>query len=520
MNRWIPTLSVRVGSFPMPTVPKTLQSHPYGLKWRASPWFITLVVWMGITADFLIYSIIIPIMPFHLQALEYSEVSVLVGYLLFAYSSGLALSTPIIAWYSERLNSRKGSLMIGLLALCGSQILLMESRKYYVMAIARVLQGISAAVVWTAGLALICDTVSEEKVGRYLGLAMSGLPLGQLVGPPVGGALFDRFGIRGPCVFGIMIISVDLIGRSLLIERSEALAWGFDPAASIDASPDHASDSASYADPHYGTFTTETGLPDERGRQASHASVFGETGPTDTLLDREAGAHAALKFHTPDDPIPFHRIIKGLFMSSRAVAAVVNSFVYGILYSFQEPTLPVHLQRTWQLNPTQVGLVFFGAALPAMLAPPVAGWLTDHIGAEWTSLICLLLAIPCWIAVAIPAKLSFFVAAFAFENLFTSAFVAPVTTELALVSRRIRGVGYAHVYGAFNFAVGIGASVGPVLSGKIYQRFTQGWAILNLVVVAIIIAASAVVVLYTGERPLARRLREARPVLACKLTGD
>jgi predicted MFS family arabinose efflux permease len=45
--------------------------------------------------------------------------------------------------------------MIGLIALAGSQILLMESRVYWVMAIARVLQGISAAAVWTAGLALM-----------------------------------------------------------------------------------------------------------------------------------------------------------------------------------------------------------------------------------------------------------------------------------------------------------------------------------------------------------------------------
>jgi len=49
-------------------------------------------------------------------------------------------------------------------------------------------------------------------------------------------------------------------------------------------------------------------------------------------------------------------------------------------------------------------------------APPVAGWLTDHIGTEWISFICLLLAIPCWIAVTIRANLSFFVAAFALES--------------------------------------------------------------------------------------------------------
>jgi len=45
--------------------------------------------------------------------------------------------------------------MMGLLALSGSQILLMESREYWLMMIARVLQGISAAAVWTAGLALV-----------------------------------------------------------------------------------------------------------------------------------------------------------------------------------------------------------------------------------------------------------------------------------------------------------------------------------------------------------------------------
>jgi predicted MFS family arabinose efflux permease len=45
--------------------------------------------------------------------------------------------------------------MAGLLALAGSQVLLMESRKYWMMATARLLQGISASVVWTAGLALV-----------------------------------------------------------------------------------------------------------------------------------------------------------------------------------------------------------------------------------------------------------------------------------------------------------------------------------------------------------------------------
>ena len=41
--------------------------------------------------------------------------------------------------------------------------------------------------------------------------------------------------------------------------------------------------------------------------------------------------------------------------------------MYRVLYSFQEPTLPIYLQRTWQLDSSQVGLVFFSAALLATL---------------------------------------------------------------------------------------------------------------------------------------------------------
>jgi hypothetical protein len=70
--------------------------------------------------------------------------------------------------------------------------------------------------------------------------------------------------------------------------------------------------------------------------------------------------------------------------------------------------------------------------------------------------------------------------------------------------------------------------VGPVLSGEvkliiflvrtqnliflsfpqIFERFSKGWTILNLVAVGIITAAAAVVVLFTGERPLVRRLHQ------------
>jgi MFS family permease len=68
-----------------------------------------------------------------------------------------------------------------------------------------------------------------------LGIAMSGMSIGLLVGPPLGGALYTRFGFRAPFICGIIMAVVDLIGRLLIIERKEALLWNVDPAATPPA---------------------------------------------------------------------------------------------------------------------------------------------------------------------------------------------------------------------------------------------------------------------------------------------
>jgi len=127
-------------------------------------------------------------MPFHLEKLGYHDVAALTGWLLFAYvrlriylfcwllmilqSGGLVLcnyrvaflymsladicpATIPIAMLSERYNTRKIPLIIGLVLLTGSQVLLMEAPNYAVMCVARVLQGISSSMVWVVGLALL-----------------------------------------------------------------------------------------------------------------------------------------------------------------------------------------------------------------------------------------------------------------------------------------------------------------------------------------------------------------------------
>jgi MFS transporter, DHA1 family, solute carrier family 18 (vesicular amine transporter), member 1/2 len=126
----------------------------------------------GLFTDILVYSLIIPVIPYQLEALGYDGIGAKVSWLLAAfvrhpiplncslfiglYQSGtLVLATLPIAYYSEVYHNRKIPLLAGLVALIGSQIMFMEAPAYWLMVFARFLQGISSAVVWTVGLALL-----------------------------------------------------------------------------------------------------------------------------------------------------------------------------------------------------------------------------------------------------------------------------------------------------------------------------------------------------------------------------
>ena len=77
-------------------------------------------------------------------------------------------------WLADKSPNRRLPLLIGLIALTGATLMLCLGTSIGLIVAGRVLQGVSAAMVWIVGLALLADTFSPGEIGTAMGYATIG----------------------------------------------------------------------------------------------------------------------------------------------------------------------------------------------------------------------------------------------------------------------------------------------------------------------------------------------------------
>lgn len=139
-----------------------------------------------------------------------------------SFRKSLTYLAAIFGWFADRTTSRRRPYLIGLLALLLSTMLLCFGTNVYILVLGRALQGLSAAAVWTVGLAMLVDTVGQGRMGQTMGYISVATVTGLLGAPVLGGILYDRGGYY--CVFGVSfgVITIDILLRALVIERDPA----------------------------------------------------------------------------------------------------------------------------------------------------------------------------------------------------------------------------------------------------------------------------------------------------------
>ncbi|KAL9000971.1 MAG: hypothetical protein Q9169_000455 [Polycauliona sp. 2 TL-2023] len=502
---------------------------PILLKHRSSKGFILTTIAVAIFSDIFLYGIIVPVVPFALTNRAHvaeKDVQRWVSVLLAVYGAALLASAPVCGFLADRSSSRRLPLLIGLFALAGATLMLCFGHTIAVLIAGRLLQGVSAAIVWTVGLALLVDTVGQKEIGQVMGYISISMSVAILVAPLLGGVVYDRRGYFAVYYMAFALIIVDIILRVVLIEKKVACRWEKHDEAPVASRPverEKVPPPVQHGDLHSGSRVDIT-LPENKvtkrwsggegsnpiaslpanvqpvaprasavsntdvavaGPAAGPAAKLDPNNPSDCSHPVESSSASTLNKGHPRPPVVV------LLSSRRLLSALYCALVQSALLAAWDAVLPLHVNKLFGWKSLGAGLIFLPLVLPSFLAP-VIGAYSDRYGSRLPTSIGFLLATPFLVLLRLVdhggrAQVVILCVLLACLGIALTIVMTPLLAEIAYIleakEKHHPGLfgqkgAYAQAYGLFNCAFAGGMLVGPLWAGAVVDN--QGWATMCL----------------------------------------
>merc|ERR1712152_121104 len=100
-----------------------------------------------------------------------------------------------------------------------STIIFAFGRSYTVLFLARALQGIGSSCSSVSGMGMLAERYPDDKErGNAMGLALGGLALGVLIGPPFGGFMYQFVGKTAPFLILAFLALLDGCLQMLILQ--------------------------------------------------------------------------------------------------------------------------------------------------------------------------------------------------------------------------------------------------------------------------------------------------------------
>jgi MFS family permease len=231
------------------------------------------------------------------------------------------LCCPLFGYLVDIAPTRRLPYLLGLIFLGASMGLLAIAKTTVMFVIARLLQGGATAMVAVAGLALLTDSVPLDNLGQTIGYQGSAVALGFLLGPLLGGIVYDKAGYDVVFRMAFALVGLDLVMRVAMIEQGVAAKWTI---TNPSAATSEETILSSQGDAGYQTFA-----------EAQET----ETGSGESTLTDGRSQDYEQKFENGDAQSPtFFQIAK----QPRVVISSFGLLVQGLLFSAFDAVRTLH----------------------------------------------------------------------------------------------------------------------------------------------------------------------------------
>ncbi|EJP64422.1 membrane transporter [Beauveria bassiana ARSEF 2860] len=458
-----------------------LPPPPWGHRWRSARPFVIATVGIGLFSDLFLYGIVVPVIPFLLRdrlgVVDDDAIQTQTSRQLAAYAGSSVLFAVPVGWAADRFGSRKIPFLTGVVALLTSTAMLCAGTSTAVLMAARLLQGISVAVVWAVGFATVQDLVGTSELGRVTGIIYSFVSVGELVAPALGGFLYELGGMGAIFAVSAIVLLLDLTMRLLMLDKMEMDNYKVVPDLDKDQASSESRDSLA---------------AQECPINAS------ETSP---LLERSEELGNSI-FRIPENSgwLSQHLPVLFCIRNTRLSMAMTISLVQGVSFGVIDATVPIELSKMFSFSSKEVGLVFVCMMIPFVGLGQPAGWAADRYGAKALAMTGYLLLVPAFGLLSLPslkmiedaARVPFFCAILAFNGL-ALALISPVSSVEAgtvIESYHKANPGffgehgpYAQLHGLNSVFFFSGLAIGPLAGGWLNQAY--GFHTMALVIAAV-----------------------------------
>nr|XP_023907884.1 uncharacterized MFS-type transporter C18.02-like [Quercus suber] len=472
--------------------------RPAGLSWRSNTYFILATIAIGLFSDLFLYGLVVPILPFMLRervGVPHDQVQSHVSGLLAAYAAATVVSAPLAGILADRLKSRQAPFLAGLLALLGGTAMLFTGNTVPLLVLARIFQGVSAAFVWTVGLALCLETVGPENLGKTIGAISSIISTGSLAAPLVGGVLYDKAGYAG--VFGIAfaVLAVDFIMRLLVIEKKVAEQYEEFPVP-----------------------TTENMSGGNDGAVDEEAEPTNESNEESPLLQNKKEREDDANFKLSEDQPRIFRAIPILpcLANPRLLTAFLVAFVQATLLGSFDATIPTVAESFYHFSSLESGLLFLPLGIFDLILGPLFGYFVDRFGTKPVAVLSYAYLVPVLALFRIPhavpigsdpkTQVIIYGALLALSGIGLAGIGAPSIVESGLIVQRYHKANkehfgkvgpYAQLYGLNSMVFSLGLAVGPEIAGNL--KDTIGYGNMNAVLAGLCGATAILCFLFIGR---------------------
>jgi EmrB/QacA subfamily drug resistance transporter len=226
----------------------------------------------------------------------------------------------------------------------------------------RIVQGVGAALMNPATLAIISATFPPRQRGMAIGIWAGVSALALAIGPLVGGLLTEHLSWSWVFFVNVPVGVLGVAASYLLIDESR------------DMSEEQRLDLAGLVTSGLGLFALTYGLIEANTYGWSSARIVGSFVAAAVLL----GSFVILELRQRVPMLDLTLFRNGTFAGANVVILMVGLAMFGVFFF-----VSLYMQNILGFSAVQAGAAFLPMTVLIILVAPIAGKLSDRIGSRW-----------------------------------------------------------------------------------------------------------------------------------------